>query len=311
MSDVNFSQLQNQTDYISIVVTYYNGTDNPNARRWELLENCIDSIHKHADYPFEIIVMDDEGIKLNSLNVKNKVSTYILNMGDPLGPNVQMNRGISVASSKYILHIQEDVEVTKPCFKDLVNILEMPYIGFINGEGIVSPEERLISNDTEFCIGGSIAGAWFTGLRKDVWREIGKWPEWSHASAPPFCFRILKHGYWRGWFVGDRVARNVDVEEYNGNRTSGKSIDNMHYPKVFKLDTSFMNRDRKTICKDNFNDWRQTEGSCSNFKYWEKYTNEITGNLNNCVSSISWKAAQQHGQANWKNEILATPQNLQ
>lgn len=306
--DVDFRRFENRTEYISIVITYVNSPERPQAKRWELLENCIDSIHRHADYPFEIIVVDDSGLDLTSLNIKDRVSTLILNMGKPLKQNVQQNRGIACASSKYIIRIEDDCEITRPCFRDIVNVLDKPYVGFIQPEGM-HPGEYLIHRGTKFIIGGGLGGAWCNCFRKEVWKEVGGLPEWSHQSNPPFCNRILKHGYWRAYLVGDAFSRNVEKEDFKGERSTHLVFRRNHYPRIFSMpehEHEKLSILRHETSKTNCNECVQTPESVSNMDYWSKYVTSVTKNRGeHCISSINWDSAKRHGQAKWKEQILA------
>lgn len=306
--DVDFRRFENRTEYVSVVITYVNNPERPQAKRWELLENCIDSIHRHADYPFEIIVVDDSGLDLTTLDVKDRISTLVLNMGKPLKQNVQQNRGIKCASSKYIIRIEDDCEITRPCFKGIMNVLDKPYVGFINPEA-VHPVEYLMHRGTKFIIGGGIGGAWCNCFRKDVWKEVGGLPEWSHQSNPPFCHRMLKHGYWRAYLEGDAFSRNVDKEDYGGERSTHLVFRRNHYPKLFKMseaEQDELSRIRHGITVQNCNECLQTPASTSSTRYWTGYCDEVTTNRRiACISSIDWEVAKRHGQAKWKEQILA------
>lgn len=306
--DIDWRRFENRTEYVSVVITYVNNPNRPKAKRWELLENCIDSIHRHADHPFEIIVVDDSGLDLTSLDVKDKVSTLILNLGRPLGQSVQQNRGIRCATSKYIMAIEDDCEITRPCFKDLMNVLDKPYVGFINPEGM-HPGEYLMHGDTKFIIGGGLAGAWCNCFRKDVWKEVGGLPDWSHQAIAPFCQKILKYGYWRAYLVGDRFSRNVDYEDYKQERSSGLVFHINHYPKLFNIPEHNyieLSKRRHTLSMKNCNDYVGTPGGTSNMSYWADYVGKLQADLGKCcISSIDWELAERHGQAKWKEQILA------
>jgi glycosyltransferase involved in cell wall biosynthesis len=304
-SDVDFAKFENQTEYVSVVITYVNAPHRPEAKRYELLENCVNSIHRLADYPFEIIVVDDSGLDLTSLNVKDRISTLVLNMGKPLKQCVQQNRGISCASSKYIIRMEDDNEISRPCFRDIVNVLDKPYVGFINPEAMY-PGEYLMHRGTKFIIGGGLGGAWFNCFRKDVWKEVGGLPEWSHMSNPPFCHRILKHGYWRAFLVGDALARDVDDQ---GKRSTYLEGSTTHYPKIFAMPEirwSELSSLRHQTSNKNYNESRNVPASTSNFDYWIAWKDKVTKNLGeHCISSIDWEAAKIHGQDKWRDLILS------
>jgi len=304
-NDVDFMRFEDQ-NYASIVITYANIP--LESKRYEFLENCVNAIHKHANYPFEIIVVDDSGISLSSLNVKDKVSVILLNMGKNAGQSVQINRGVSVASGKCIVVMEDDLEMQRPCLKEFADILEKPYVGFLNVETEDRPGEYLENNGTKFVIGGSLGGACLNVFRKDVWKQIGGYPEWSHSSHPPFCLKILKSGWWRAYLIGSRVIRDVDHEDWNDTRSTFLCGREVHYPKLFAISESEQDRassERSVINHQNY-DRRGQPGTVCNFPYWRDYANGVTSNVREkCVSSINWQAAEQYGQAKWKDMILA------
>lgn len=311
--DVDFKRFDNQTDFVSVIVTYANPK---HVDRLEFLEKCLASIHRYADYPFELILMDDTGLDLTTIDgsevseyvVKDKVSTLVLNMGKPLKQPTQINRGVKIASSKYIVVIEDDVEVTRPCFRGLSQVLDKPYIGYINSEGI-DPVEYLKADKTDFVVGGRLGGSWFMAFRKDLWRKVGGFPEYSHATGPPFLQKTTKLGYWRGFLKGPRLARNMDVEDYESKKSTRMVGTTGYYPRLFNISDGRydkLSEERHNMNLTNYNECRDVPGSVSNIEYWTEYCDLVTPDLRRaCISSIDWKAAERHGQSEWKDMILS------
>lgn len=298
MIDMDTSRFQNNTEYVSVVIT--------TVKRPAFLKQCVDSIHKHADYPFEIIVVDDNGSSLESLNVKNSVSSYVLNMGEPMRQPVQQNRAIAVASSKYIIRIEDDCVVNRPCFKDIVKTLNRPYVGFINGD--TKPMREHIDIDgTKFCLGIGVGAAWFNAFRKDVWAEVNGLSEKAHISNSVFCANINKHGYWRAYLLGSPLARNIDQEEFKGERSTNMCFRTAHYPKLFNIDPDVYTNlcsTRHVSNNDNYNKFRDMDGSITNITYWRDYRDSMIKDGAHSITSIDWEIAKKHGLDKWNDHIL-------
>ena len=301
--DVDMVPYDQRNEYVSVIVTYCKA-QKPDVDRASLLERCIDSLHRHADMPFEVLVHDDTGIELTSLNVKDRITTLILNMGENMRQPVAQNRMVKLATSRYIMLIEDDIELTRPCFKDMTNILKKPYVGFINPEGRTE-EEMLVSDETRFVISGHLSGSWITAFRKDTWKHVGGFAEWSHVSGPVFCFSCFKKGYWRGWF-NETIARDVDLEEHDNEWRTRHVFGRQNIPRIFKMDPAtwqFMSNARHSMSMKNYNEAREIDGSASNFKYWAWWWDALN-KPNKCISSINWEIAKIHGQDRWRKNIL-------
>lgn len=312
-NDVDFKRFENREEYLSIIITHYQPEPNrkypeKTVDRYALLERCVNSIHQHADFPVEIIIADDSGVDRNCLNIKDKVSTIIYNCGKPLGLNTQTNRAIRLSTSKYILQLEDDLEILQPCFKDVVNILKKPYVGFINGVSFPRvANEYFEQNGTKFIIGKGLDAAWFNAFRKDVWKEIGGYPEFSHLSRGNFCWKIIKHGYFRGWLLGDKRVRNYDQEVLKSTQTTGQSTSHGNFPRIFHIHEGLL--DLLSQYKYHSSTWQTNrvsrfDGAVNNNDYWFHFVNQLTSDLDNCVSSIDWSVAQQYNHSRWKEQIL-------
>jgi glycosyltransferase involved in cell wall biosynthesis len=83
-------QIFGPDQFISIVISSF--------YRPFYLKRCLESIHKHADMPFEIIVHDDGSGQAERDQIYRDlsplISTLILNLGGNMGLNVSANRAV-------------------------------------------------------------------------------------------------------------------------------------------------------------------------------------------------------------------------
>ena len=111
--------------FISIVVLSY--------KRPDMTMNLINSIHKHADLPFELIVHDDSSPaddKRILYEHLEQMSSLVLTGGElNMGLSATFERGVSLCSSDYVLCLNNDMIMTGPGFQRIVKVLQCPYVG--------------------------------------------------------------------------------------------------------------------------------------------------------------------------------------
>lgn len=145
-----------RSDYISVVIPAFN--------RYEYLEEVIKSVYEYADYPFELIVHDDASNpevsdKIYS-NLRQYISTYILNpnVGWNMGLAMSVDRCVSLATSNYILMLNADCKVIAPCFKDIVNCLSVPFVGYITPHEDNDFNYWYENKNTKFILNNGVGG---------------------------------------------------------------------------------------------------------------------------------------------------------
>lgn len=243
-------------DFVSIAITSFN--------RHDMMERLIDSIHRHADMPYEISVSDDGGALYDNYDflkrIKNKVSHVAVNMGRNKGLHVNTNVAISLTRSKYVINFYEDVEVKTPFMKRAVEVLKhAPYVGIIYLDDRVNEDHAKIRCKTTsgleynvFCHNGS---EWATAFRREYWCEVGGYAEDDIYGDLPFNNRGWKKGYFSCTLEGPNMSEDMDkiIDEqgiWRSNDTSGKFIDGgyANYPKIFGIpDTKLREMDAKRI----------------------------------------------------------------
>jgi len=89
--------------FLSVVV--------PHFCRIGYLKRALDSLARHADMPFEVIVHDDassDADREELFGLSDQISITLFNNGHNMGLNEAVNRCVEMASSKYILFICDD-----------------------------------------------------------------------------------------------------------------------------------------------------------------------------------------------------------
>jgi len=286
-------------EFFSVVVPYY--------KRPYYLEKLVNSIHKYADMPFEIIIHDDHGIDHSTDIVKDKVSTVIHNYGFNLGLSEASNRAIKIASANNILYMNHDCIMTGPCLKAFKTILERPYVGVINGFGEPPeyPERCLEYKRVKFFLKGGVGGCCIMVFRKDVWSEIGGFePVDSGRADTVIPFKAYRHGYFRARLVGEFPFRNLSFEKNNIDTTLNGSRE-LHFPKLFNISGD----DYFRACEERLHSWikygREEEfkpEGIANLKYWHSFSTRMVPDSD--PLKINWEEAKKYGQDKWKGLIM-------
>jgi glycosyltransferase involved in cell wall biosynthesis len=232
-------------DFFSVAIVSFN--------RFDRLKHLIDTIHQHADMPFEITVSDDGGALYNDFNfirdIKDKVSHVAVNLGRNKGLHVNANNAVSLTRSKYCLVVNDDIEILKPFMRKSVNILKnCPYVGSIFLEGSFNgsspPEHHDAAGILEFCTPDGTRfgchmymGAAAPVFRKDYWYEVGGYAEDDIYGDLPFNTKGYLRGYMAAAMTDGPYSRDTDKGSPTGGseHSSGKFIDvgYANYPKIF------------------------------------------------------------------------------
>lgn len=232
-----------ELEFVSVVVPSYN--------RYHYLEELVDSVHKNADIPFELVVHDDnsnDGTRDKILsNLKDKVSSIILNNGLNLGLAGSINRATTIAGSNYIIMLNADCIISYPVFRDIVNVLKCPFVGCISLMTMAgdNPDIMLINDDTKFQFIRGIGAGCALAYRKDIFDKIGGW--YNHVVASgnsdvSFMIRLIKAGYFitaLNVVNHDPHVRNLSNERKNCQDSTISDIYyDVSYPRLFGLEKS-------------------------------------------------------------------------
>jgi len=294
--------------YFSICIPHY-------CRAYYLYE-VIESLHKYADMPYELIIHED-GSTDNSLKdiikLRNEFSTIIINTntGYNMGLAHSINRCVSMATSKYILFLNNDCRLLTSCLKDFKNILDNEFVGFIapSDEHLKFPQEYFETNNTKFYIHTGFGSGAALAFRKKVWEEVGGFELYQSACTDTsFIYKTWRHGYFRGCLVGQRPIENMSQNRHGSKDTSiVYSTDVCCLPKLFN-ESLFVYRnmcvDRTKSCWDRCKNDQPIPGSTGNIDYWSLYTVNLFKDDEKKISGMDWELAKKHGQDKWKDVLL-------
>lgn len=295
-------------DYISIVI--------PSFNRYHYLETVVNSIHEFADFPFEIIIHDDASLdgtfERLITDLSDKVSTIIANKNKTwnMGLGESTDRAVALATSKYIIMLNSDCKITRGFFKDVVNVLNKSYVGFIplHEDNILTTFYK--ANETKFCLRAGLGSGCALAFRKDVWQKVdgfsGRDGMWTGGADTHFINAVWKVGYFRGVLDGITPVYNMSLlDSSNLDTTINGRVSDCSLPKIFSTTTTPY--DYKTISRSRYayidhykHNLETLPYERNNSQFWHIYTSNFVE-----FPIIEWdklEAGSPH--LTWKNEIL-------
>jgi glycosyltransferase involved in cell wall biosynthesis len=227
--------------------------------------------------------------------LKPKISHIAVNLGRNKGLHVNANNAIALTRSKYVLIINDDIEILKPFMRECVAVLKhAPYVGsiYLNGnfnnihadlhdrDGVIGCRTPTGSEYGVGCFIGSSCPV----FRKEYWYEVGGYSEDDIYGDIPFNNKGWLKGYFTALLSGGSYARDTDKNSPTGGSedSSGKFIDvgYANYPKLFGVSEQNqlkMDKDRAIACSMRNAAGRQS-GDFNEFgnEGWYKYMKEVT-----------------------------------
>ena len=300
----------------------------PELGRPQYLKECVESIHKFADLPVEIIVHDDGSGDAKQRQILDqlgdKVSTLVLNRGYNTGLARSFNRCRAMASSKYLIGFNTDTYMTTSFLQKMKTALDLPYVGIVNvvrslgeGRGVYTTPDGtkvglLPGTGTFHC----------AGVRAEVWDAAGGWDEnvQTTSSDVGFMGTIFGMGLFaaavEGTVVNEMWYRSADGLSNDSNLgLSGNPAyisaadftrgDN-NLPPVFGWNPHMQDR----ICEIRREEiWRGVNLFIQQEQYYPFwYNNNYQCQQVNKMflpgGGIDWVAAETHGHARWKDRII-------
>jgi glycosyltransferase involved in cell wall biosynthesis len=291
-------------DFISIVI--------PSFNRFPYLQECLNSIHEQADFPFELIVHDDgsaDGTDQNLFQQRNRVSSIIFSTGLNLGLAESINRAVRLASSNYVLMLNADMKVEKPFFRDIFNILHKPYVGYIPPLGRYGTSPNTMdANGSPFTFTRGMGQGCCLAFRKDVWNQVGGWNNRTVATSNAdvsFMIRILSAGYFSASLVKpEPVVSNMSMDRV-GNRDS--TIGSVHFdcslPRIFNtMEYVATSRQLCSAASDAMQiSYRQTAGEV-NLDWWHHFMCGLIDETHH----VNWEKAKEFNHERWREQIDGT-----
>lgn len=286
--------------YVSIIVPHFN--------RIHYLKQLIESVHKYADLPFELIIHDDASIDGSTeelWKLKDKISTLIVNTntGRNVGLPVSTNRLVKLASSDNIIFLNNDCVFVSPCLNDIVNIINRPYVGYLHLTEAINLNKY---NEVKFKLNGIRSGS-AIAFRRYIYDKVEGWNEfvYSEVSDSFFMTNIIKHGYFALSAYYKELAVNLATRKQG---TMGSTGYDCCYPKIFNLKGSFDKycKLNEVVCSNISNTLKKTPGEIGNLDYWDDYLKKLleTKRGSNKAYTVDWEVAKLHGHDKWKDLIM-------
>lgn len=289
--------------------------------RPKYLKRLLESIHKHADMPVEIIVHDDaSGRELEDeiyKTCRHMCSTMIF--GSPnkinMGLAASCNRAVALANSKYVLILNDDTVMLGPGLRDIVKVLEVPYVGSFGPwqcstnvkPGYPAPGATVLpitANGVDFHLSPLPNGAGIFAFTKRVWEEVRGFPQvYTNAGDTGFMIRLLKHGYFNGCRFINRNEFFTNVDQMDGylDPTAGKSPLDSSYPHVFKGPelVKVCHHRRERIHKYSHHEYYCEEGIV-NHAWWDQLFQAARKDIEH---GYNWEVFEKYGQTKWKEQV--------
>jgi len=301
--------------FFSIVIMSYT--------RPKHLKDLLQSIHDHADMPFEIIVHDDASGRELEVEIFNECrhacSTMIF--GSPntinMGLAAACNRAIALANSKYVLLLNDDTKMLGPGLKDIVKVLEVPYVGSFGPwqcatkvkPGAINPKATNIpvtANGIDFTLSALPAGAGIFAFRKEVWEEVRGFPQvYTNAGDTGFMIRLLKRGYLNASRFINREEFLINVDQMDGYKdpTAGKSPYDSSYPHIFGIEPpklAVSNENRRVRIYNYSHENYYSEAGDVNHTWFDQHFQEARRGVDH---GYNWEVFKRFGQIKWRDQV--------
>ena len=297
------SRFSEEVPFLSVIIPGYN--------RFSYLQELVDSIHAQADYPFELLVHDDnskDGTKSLLHDIDNKVSATIYSHGFNFGLAESINRLVRLASSNNILMLNADLKIEQPIFQDTYNVLCKEYVGYLTFMSTYGEIPKAInSNGTNFMFTRGLGSGCAIAFRKDVWDQVDGWNNKTVSTGNAdvaFMTKVVRNGYFPVSLVkknSDPLITNMSMSRQKmSDSTIGRTSFDCSLPRLFNYEP-YMKQSLKRY-DDAANamqiTYKEPEGDV-NLHFWHSFLNLlITDDY-----SVDWELARKYKHIRWKDQI--------
>ncbi len=295
--------------FISIVILSFT--------RPHRLKALLESIHEHADMPFEVVVTDDasqmagESLPFDVFACKDLTTTMVFNNGVNMGYAASANKGTALANSDYILLMNDDTLMSGPSLRMIKEVLDTPYIGSFgpwqgeHREGETGSKVQVSLAGQTLWLDSRPSGSSIFAFKKSTWFELGGFPQVYHNGGDiAFLHKMCMNGYFAARNDVDLenvVFRNVDVEQGYQEATFTRSMFDSSYPQIFKVtNMEAGNIARGKRLYDFSHAEYEKEFGLHNIDSWLKYFSNAKLEDEN---DYDWSKLSRFGQAKWKELV--------
>ncbi|MFA6078196.1 MAG: glycosyltransferase family 2 protein [Candidatus Omnitrophota bacterium] len=204
----------------------------------EVTKECVDSILKHTDYPYRLILIDNGSEKdtedyLASLKDVKGLDLLLIRNNKNLGFVKAVNQGMVASESPYLCIMNNDTIATEGWLNEMMDVMAIyPEIGLLNPSSNTSgqypPENRSIDDYALILRGFKrqiqelyTCRGFCMILRRSVMDDLGVLDEAYHLGYfddTDYCKRAQAKGY--------RTARAKASYVYHKENTTFKKLDN-------------------------------------------------------------------------------------
>lgn len=304
---LRFDRPLTNDSFISIVILSFT---RPNH-----LLNLLESIHTHADMPFEIIVSDDgsQVVQADSqvfAHCQRLASTSIFNHGANMGFAASANKATALANSDYILLMNDDTLMSGPSLRFIKEVLNVPYVGSFGPWRGIEPlggrpdrvSVRIGAKTLQ--LSALPSGSSLFAFRKSIWQSLGGFPQVYHNGGDiAFLHKTLQHGFFSvsNTVEGPDLFRNVDVEEDYKNATYTRSPFDSSYPHVFGVpNLSALHVAREVRVREYSNEEYTKPFGLHNIESWKTYFHSAKLADRN---GYDWSKLGEFNQRQWRTSI--------
>lgn len=183
--------------FASIIICHYGQSDPVNGRdRNEIFKKSLQSLKENADYPAEIICVDNGGNPdisdwLIEQNRKGIITTYIRNH-DNMSFGFSWNQGFRLATGDYIVFSCNDILYKKGWLSDCIKNLEDHPDRKLIATPYLTPDKngpRWIKEWLDGKMLNSLAGSNCMIMRREVVLDVGEFPH--HRVGGSTWHRVL------------------------------------------------------------------------------------------------------------------------
>jgi GT2 family glycosyltransferase len=181
----------------------------------KLTEQCVDSIARHTDFPYRLIIVDNASGEetrayLDSLAKRKDMDVRLIRNVENLGNSKAANQGIRASDAEYVCILDNDTLVMDHWLTEMINAAESDgMIGIVNplsSYGSKKPPGRrwedIASNVYQKGKGRYVETAAAIGfcflIKRKLINEIGVWPEGygpGYFEDTEYSVRAVQRGY--------------------------------------------------------------------------------------------------------------------
>ena len=145
-------------DLVSIIIL--------TKEKLHLIEQCVNSIEKYTDYPYELIIVDTGSKEPATLDFLKKISEKHTVIYDDFQFSRSNNDAAKIAKGKYLLFLNNDTIATTKWLSELMKQAQRPEVGIV-GPKLLFPNDTIQHAGVAMGVGG-VAGHMYLGAPKNA-----------------------------------------------------------------------------------------------------------------------------------------------